>query len=118
VKRRFLTGILAVTLALALVGCGAGKEGPTDGAITGDALESADESEDAAEADVQEDNDEETANQASGDEGKYVIYEYEASGQKVDHDMLVASGMGDTYLWLKSGGEAELYLFNESVTER
>ena len=36
----------------------------------------------------------------SGELGKYVIYEYEAGGQKVSHDLLVQSGMGDTYLEL------------------
>lgn len=51
----------------------------------------------------------------SGELGKYVIYEYEAGGQKVSHDLLVQSGMGDTYLELKEGGKAELYLFNQAV---
>ena len=41
---------------------------------------------------------------SSGDLGKYVIYEYEANGQKVGHDLLVTAGMGDTYLELKEDG--------------
>ena len=52
---------------------------------------------------------------SSGDEGKWVIYEYKANGQVVSRSMLEAAGMGDTYLWLKPGGKAELYLFNQSV---
>ncbi|MBQ7535927.1 MAG: hypothetical protein IJT43_09990 [Stomatobaculum sp.] len=51
----------------------------------------------------------------SSDLGKYMIYEYEAGGQKVTYDILKVAGMGDTYLELKDGGEAELYLFNQKV---
>ena len=52
---------------------------------------------------------------SSGDLGKYVIYEYEANGQKVGHDLLVTAGMGDTYLELKEDGKADFFLFNQKV---
>ena len=56
-----------------------------------------------------------TGAESSGDLGKYTIYEYEANGQKVGHDMLVTAGMGDTYLELKEDGKADFYLFNQKV---
>ena len=55
------------------------------------------------------------ASAQSGDIGKYDIYEYEAAGQKVSHEMLQVAGMGKTYLELKDGGEAELYLFDQKL---
>ena len=48
---------------------------------------------------------------ASEDVGKWTIYEYEANGNKVSHDMLVTAGMGDTYLELYEDGTGKLNLF-------
>ena len=55
------------------------------------------------------------AGDASGDAGKYMIESYEVGGQKIGHEQLVTAGMGDTYLWLKPDGKAELYLYNQKV---
>ena len=56
-----------------------------------------------------------TSAESSGDLGKYTIYEYEANGQKVGHEILMTAGMGDTYLELKEDGKADFYLFNQKV---
>ena len=48
----------------------------------------------------------------AGETGKFMIYEYEAGGQKINHEMLVESGMGDTYLQLDPDGTGTLDLFH------
>ena len=48
----------------------------------------------------------------AGETGKFIIYEYEAGGNKVNHAMLVESGMGDTYLELNPDGTGTLDLFH------
>ena len=47
----------------------------------------------------------------AGDAGRYVIWEYEGNGNKVTHDILVAAGMGDTWLELYEDGTGKFNLF-------
>ena len=56
-----------------------------------------------------------TGSSTASDAGKYLIYEYEAGGHKVSHDMLVESGMGDTYLELYPDGTGKMNLFQQIV---
>ncbi|MBO5597245.1 MAG: hypothetical protein J5943_01390 [Oribacterium sp.] len=51
----------------------------------------------------------------SGDAGKYLIYEYESNGHKVDHGMLTEAGMGDTWLELYEDGTGKFNLFKSML---
>lgn len=55
------------------------------------------------------------ADKAAGDAGKYVIYEYESNGNKVDHGMLTEAGMGDTWLELYEDGTGKFNLFQNML---
>ena len=120
-KMKMWAALVLTGVMLAATACGGGSSAPaTTAAATEKAAEAettkAAETEKAEETEAEEKAEaEETKAAATGDEGKYMVFEYESNGNKVNHDTLVASGMGDTYLWLKPGGEAELYLFNQSI---
>ncbi|MBQ9437132.1 MAG: hypothetical protein IJU50_02255 [Lachnospiraceae bacterium] len=120
-KRQWLLGIMGAAVALSLAACGGSGSGNAQTEETKTETAEAEtksvpeEAEKEPETEAGETGTGESTTEASGDEGKYIVFEYEANGQKVSHDMLEASGMSDTYLWLKPGGEAELYLFSQSV---
>ncbi len=46
---------------------------------------------------------------------KYVLWEYSANGMTVNHDLLVTSGMGDTYIELRDDHTGTFLLFNTPV---
>lgn len=111
-KRSFNKNLLTVTLlasVLTLEACsGSGnKEAETTKAETEAATTTPEVTKTAAETKTAETKDEKTA----GDAGKYVIYEYEGNGNKVDHNMLTEAGMGDTWLELYEDGTGKFNLF-------
>ena len=114
-KKRTLTLLLAGAAAIMLMGCGSKNE-TTE---TPDAAVEEAAPEQEAEVPAGEDAAAETASDDADvpaeDIGKYLIEEYEANGQTVDHDTLVTAGMGETYLDLQAGGKGELLLFDKTV---
>ncbi len=106
-KKRILTTLLLIS-ALALSACGKKDAGVQEEDIAQEAEETSEA------ADTGEAASDENA-LPSEDVGKYVIYEYEANGNKVSHDMLEQAGMGDTYLELKEDGTGKLKLFDSEL---
>ena len=127
--RKLIVPFLAAVSAAAMLGAcgGSGGSAETAAATTAaasTAAETAKETEKATEAETKAEIEVETkaeeteaaevtkaAPAASGDVGKWTIYEYEANGNKVSHDMLVTAGMGDTYLELYEDGTGKFNLF-------
>ncbi len=110
-------------MLLAFAGCGAeedednGRDRKRDSSESKDAEEDDDDDEDVKEADADDKEDEaEQGDPALASQaGYYTLYEYEANGIKVDHDMLVTAGMGDTYLDLKADGTGKFRLFESDL---
>ena len=118
-KKKLTALALALALALGLAACG-GSKAETTAASAG--TEAAAETTTAAAPETTAAKTEAEAEEttavtkaapaaASEDVGKWTIYEYEANGNKVSHDMLVTAGMGNTYLELYEDGTGKLNLF-------
>ncbi len=122
-KKRLLVLLLSFCMLLAFAGCGAeedednGRDRKRDSSESKDAEEDDDDDEDVKEADADDKEDEaEQGDPALASQaGYYTLYEYEANGIKVDHDMLVTAGMGDTYLDLKADGTGKFRLFESDL---
>ena len=114
--------LLALTLVLGACG-GSGGAAQTSAAATtaaAAAAATAAPAETAATAAAQKaetakENKEAEKAQEAGDAGRYEIYEYEAGGNKVSHDMLVQAGMGDTWLELYEDGTGKMNLFQSMI---
>ena len=119
--------LLAAALSVGLAGCGGGSDSQGGAAAPAAETTAAAEKKDEAKAETKADAaadkaeaEEKTAksgadNEFAADAGYYEIYEYEANGTKVDHDMLVTAGMGDTHLELKDDGTGTFLLFQEEL---
>ncbi|MBR4760021.1 MAG: hypothetical protein IK078_07750 [Lachnospiraceae bacterium] len=116
-KKRMIVCLLAGSLALMLAACGSKGGEETNQPETNEAADMAN----ADDAQPEEDTAEQTTPTSDDsaitteDVGKYMIYEYEANGQKVDHATLETAGMGETYLDLKEDGTGELLLFDQKI---
>ncbi len=116
-KKRMIICLLAGSLTLMLAACGSkgGEETaqPETPEVTDQSnVDDAQPEEDAAAQDAAPSDDSAIRTE---DAGKYMIYEYEANGQKVDHATLETAGMGETYLDLKEDGTGELLLFDQKI---
>ena len=116
-KSRMLLAFLAAAL-LALTACGGGSgsaPATTAAAEKAAPAETAAAAETpAAETKAAETKAAETPAETkavAADVGHYDIYEYEAGGNKVSHEMLVQAGMGDTWLELYEDGTGKMNLF-------
>ncbi|MBQ8932897.1 MAG: hypothetical protein IJ061_01285 [Lachnospiraceae bacterium] len=123
--------LLAAALSVGLAGCGGGSDSQGGAAAPAAETTAAAEKKDEAKAETKADANADAAadkaeakdktaksaadNEFAADAGYYEIYEYEANGTKVDHDMLVTAGMGDTHLELKDDGTGTFLLFQEEL---
>ena len=118
-KKKLLTLILCLCALFVLTACGEDKE-EKEVKHERDASQSEEKNTYDVMTDEPEDDEDVTSDAKGGSElddqaGYYTLYEYEANGTKVDHDMLVTAGMGDTYLDLKADGTGVFRLFQSDL---
>lgn len=121
-KRHLLMAMIIAGSMSMLVACGGGsKEAETAATTAAETKVAATEAAKEKETGKKEETEAatETATEAekkaeadSADVGKFIIYEYEAGGHPVTHEMLVEAGMGDTYLELYKDGTGKFNLFH------
>ena len=127
-RKKELTGIL-LALMLGLCGCGnsgnnnsgsssSGKWGKLGG-TTEEATVTETEETTKTEADSTEEASVTTeasgTSEAAGSVTRYVLYEYEAGGQKMTNDILTQAGMEPSYLDLNADGTGKLTLFGADI---
>ncbi len=127
-KNRIPALALAAVMLLGLTACGGGKAAETTAAQTTAAQAAAAETtaaqaqttaaakaETTAAAPAKTETTAAAKEEKAGDAGKYVVYEYEAGGQKVSHEMLEMAGAEDISLELKADGTGTFVLLGSEL---
>ncbi|SFG44333.1 hypothetical protein [Oribacterium sp. WCC10] len=112
-RKHLLSVALTAGLIMIMTSCGGSNEDKTASAtVTETTVQETTRKAEEMTGKADEGNKETETSVESGDVGRYVIYEYEAGGHSVTHDMLVESGMGNTYIELYSDGTGKFNLFD------